>query len=84
MNISLRTKLFSPGRLTSALFGDGSESSEIGQKLNQYIGLQPEVQAIYVVTTDGRMITSPKLELPDDYDSRGRPCTKKQIKKREK
>ncbi|MBM7603941.1 methyl-accepting chemotaxis protein [Metabacillus crassostreae] len=64
---------FFSGKLTSDLFGDGSENSEIGQKLDQYIGLHPEVQAIYVGTTDGRMITSPKLELPDDYDPRDRP-----------
>lgn len=64
---------FFSGKLTANLFGDGSESSEIGQKLSQYIELHPEVQAIYVGTTDGQMITSPKLELPNDYDPRDRP-----------
>lgn len=58
--------------VTSALYGDGSETSEIVVKLKQYIGLHPEVQTIYIGTKDGRMITYPEVELPADFDPRER------------
>lgn len=58
--------------ITSDTYGDGSESSAIVQKLKQYSGLHPEVQTVYVGTSDGRMITYPELELPADFDPTGR------------
>ncbi|MCM3162686.1 methyl-accepting chemotaxis protein [Metabacillus litoralis] len=60
-------------QIKSEMYGDGSENSVVAQKLNQYIGLHPEVKAVYIGTVDGKMITSPKLELPSDYDPRDRP-----------
>lgn len=58
--------------ITSDIYGDGSENSAIVQKLKQYIGLHPEVQTVYVGTSDGRMITYPEIELPADFDPTGR------------
>lgn len=70
-------------QINSEMYGDGGENSVIGQKLNQYIGLHPEAQAIYIGTVDGRMITSPKLELPSDYDPRERPWYQKAMENKQ-
>ncbi|HZH62766.1 MAG TPA: methyl-accepting chemotaxis protein [Metabacillus sp.] len=70
-------------QINSEMYGDDSENSVIGQKLNQYIGLHPEVQAIYIGTVDGRMITSPKLDLPSDYDPRERPWYQKAMENKQ-
>ncbi|MBU7592769.1 methyl-accepting chemotaxis protein [Metabacillus halosaccharovorans] len=67
---------FFSGEINSDMYGDGSTNSVVGQKLSQYIELHPEVQAVYIGTADGKMITSPKLELPSDYDPRDRPWYK--------
>ncbi|WP_449622693.1 methyl-accepting chemotaxis protein [Robertmurraya sp. Marseille-Q9965] len=58
--------------ITSDMYGDGTENSVIVQKLKQYIGLHPEVQTVYVGTSDGRMITYPEIELPADFDPTSR------------
>jgi methyl-accepting chemotaxis protein len=59
--------------INAQLYDIGSENAEVTRKLKQYIDLHPEVQRIYVGTTDGFMITYPKLELPSDFDPRERP-----------
>lgn len=59
--------------LTADMFTEGDDNSQGVQKLTQYIGLHPEAQSIYIGTTDGRMISYPKTDLPKDYDPRERP-----------
>lgn len=54
-------------------FGNSTENPEALKKFEQYIALHPEVLVIYVGTSDGRMITYPKLDLPSDYNPRDRP-----------
>ncbi|WP_445491401.1 methyl-accepting chemotaxis protein [Niallia sp. 03133] len=61
------------GKITADMYGDGSESSPTITKFNQYIDLHPEVQAIYVGTKNGKTLSYPNLNLPDDYDPRDRP-----------
>lgn len=60
-------------QISAETYGDFSSSSPALTKFTQYIGLHPEVQAIYVGTNDGKMITFPDLDLPADYDPRERP-----------
>ncbi|WP_307847667.1 methyl-accepting chemotaxis protein [Metabacillus bambusae] len=64
---------FFSAEISAQLYDNGSENSEVIRKLKQYIDLHPEVQRIYIGTTDGLMITYPKLELPSDFDPRERP-----------
>ncbi len=59
--------------LNADMYKEGDKYSEALQKLTQYIDLHPEVQTIYIGTTDGRMISYPKTDLPSDYDPRERP-----------
>ncbi|WP_426453101.1 methyl-accepting chemotaxis protein [Paenibacillus sp. S-38] len=49
-------------------------------KLEQYVGLHPDVMVAYVGTADGRMFLSPLQELPAGFDPRNRPWYEEAMK----
>ncbi|SDD35632.1 methyl-accepting chemotaxis protein [Terribacillus halophilus] len=55
---------------------DGMKSPEVRTKLDQYIELHPELESVFVGTTDGLMIQSPNNERNENYDPRERPWYK--------
>jgi len=59
--------------ITNELFDKNEDNPEaLMTKLEQYKGLHPETDAVYLGTQDGKMYTSPALDLPADYDPRER------------
>ena len=59
--------------ITNELYDKNEDSPEaLMTKLEQYKGLHPETDAVYLGTQDGKMYTSPALDLPADYDPRER------------
>lgn len=58
-------------KIDSELYEDANQSSLL-MKLEQYVDLHPEVDAIYVGTETGLFFQKPDIEMPKDYDPRKR------------
>lgn len=74
---TISPKLYDANYLADIITGDlfekqGNNPDALMSKLDQYKGLHPEAEAVYLGTQDGKMYTSPALDLPDDYDPRDR------------
>ncbi|MCF2649287.1 methyl-accepting chemotaxis protein [Niallia circulans] len=74
---TISPKLYDANYLADIITGDlfekqGDNPDALMSKLDQYKGLHPEAEAVYLGTQDGKMYTSPALDLPDDYDPRDR------------
>ncbi|MEK5380015.1 methyl-accepting chemotaxis protein [Niallia sp. FSL W8-0635] len=74
---TISPKLYDANYLAEIITGDLFEKQEdnpvaLMTKLEQYKGLHPEADAVYLGTLDGKMYTSPALDLPEDYDPRER------------
>ncbi|GIM45629.1 putative methyl-accepting chemotaxis protein [Collibacillus ludicampi] len=52
---------------------DSKDHLPVREQLDAYAKLHPELQSIYVGTSTGEFIQSPKLSLPAGYDPRKRP-----------
>ncbi|MGO5012323.1 methyl-accepting chemotaxis protein [Niallia sp. Sow4_A1] len=74
---TISPKLYDANYLADIITGElfekqGDNPDALMSKLDQYKGLHPEAVAVYLGTQDGKMYTSPALDLPDDYDPRDR------------
>lgn len=74
---TISPKLYDANYLADIITGElfekqGDNPDALMSKLDQYKGLHPEAEAVYLGTQDGKMYTSPALDLPDDYDPRDR------------
>ncbi len=61
----------------------GESSPEIRKSLDQYIKLHPEVDSIYLGTSEGLFIQEPKKQLPSNFDPRERYWFKDAMEKKE-
>ncbi|MFT8320750.1 MAG: methyl-accepting chemotaxis protein [Bacillus sp. (in: firmicutes)] len=55
------------------MLSDEGESSPTISRFKQYFDLHPEIQAIYIGTKNGKTLSYPHLDLPEDFDPRQRP-----------
>ncbi|MBD8500828.1 methyl-accepting chemotaxis protein [Paenibacillus arenosi] len=57
-------------KIINAKGDNGSDHSPVRELLNDFQELHPNLASTFVGTTDGVMIQSPKMKLPENYDPR--------------